>query len=77
MFDVKAFVESIGGPAAVARMLKSDHERGHISTAAVSKWVRIPAEHCIQLSKLSRGRFTPEQMRPDIFGPAPRRRKAA
>lgn len=69
--NIKALIEELGGPAAVARRLKSDHERGHISTAAVSKWTRVPAERCLELSQLSNCKYTPAQMRPDIFGPAP------
>lgn len=69
--DVRNIVRELGGPSAVARHLKSAHARGHISTAAVCRWTRIPAERVLALCEMSNGRFSPSDLRPDIFGPAP------
>ncbi|WP_411887381.1 YdaS family helix-turn-helix protein [Hydrocarboniphaga effusa] len=70
--DVKDIIDALGGPSKVAQHLKSKHRRGHISRAAVCQWNRIPAEHCMALSELSGDTITPHQMRPDIFGSAPK-----
>ena len=74
--DVKTIVERLGGPSKVAKHLKSDHARGHISRAAVCQWKQIPAEHCMDLAQLSGGSLTVHDLRPDIFGPAPQREAA-
>ena len=74
--NARTVVAALGGPAAVARALKSSRRQGHISTAAVSKWTRIPTDRCPQIVALSGGRFALQDLRPDIFG-KPQRRKAA
>jgi len=59
----RTVVKQLGGPAKVARYLD-------ISTAAVSKWRRIPVERCADIAALSGGRYTPQQLRPDFPWPA-------
>lgn len=68
--EVREIIEQLGGPARVAKHIKSKHKRGHISTAAVCQWAQVPAEHCITLAELSDGRLTVHDLRPDIFGRA-------
>jgi hypothetical protein len=67
--DAKPIVDALGGPAKVARHLKSTHPRGHISRAAVCQWKRVPQEHCSALADLQGDngeKFTPSDMRPDL-----------
>lgn len=53
-------IQTLGGPAAVARMLG-------IKPPSVIGWNgRIPADRCPDLERAIDGRFTCEQMRPDI-----------
>lgn len=67
--EAKTIVDSLGGPARVARHLASEHPRGHVSVAAVCQWRRIPEDHCASLAEL-RGpdgnQYTPQEMRPDL-----------
>ena len=66
--DIKQVIKDCGGARAVAEACKSEHpERGHISTVAVYKWKRVPAEHCITVCRLSGGKYTPEDLRYDVF----------
>ena len=41
---------------------------------AVSQWRkrRVPAEHCRAVAELSLGAVSVHDLRPDVFGPAPR-----
>lgn len=45
-----------------------------ISSEAVRKWElsRVPAERCLEIERLSNGAVTVHDLRPDVFGPAPR-----
>lgn len=63
-------VEHAGGAPTVAKALG-------ISLQAVWKWRLVPAERVVALEGLAGGRVTRHQMRPDIFGPAPKPAKAA
>lgn len=63
-------VSDLGGAAKVARQIKTATKRGHLTTAAVCMWTRVPAEHVQTIVKLSGGKYTAEQLRPDIFGKA-------
>jgi DNA-binding transcriptional regulator YdaS (Cro superfamily) len=57
---IKTLVRHLGGATVVANNLG-------VTVAAVSKWKRIPAVRVHDLVRLSRGRYTPEQLRPDVF----------
>jgi len=46
-----------------------------ISPPALSYWKRVPSEHCIDLEVASEGAVTRYEMRPDVFGVSPDRRK--
>ncbi|WP_291773805.1 YdaS family helix-turn-helix protein [Luteibacter sp.] len=52
-----------------------------VTAQAVYKWRRIPSEHCLAIEAANEGRRTRYQMRPDVYGRAPRgtkpRKKAA
>lgn len=61
-------IEELGGPASVARRIKSPRRVGKpLTTAAVSKWERIPPEHCVAVSEMSDGKYPPHKLRPDFF----------
>ena len=62
--DVHAMIRSLGGYAAVGRALGLQRQ-------AVHCWTRVPAHHCIALERLSRGRYTRDEMRPDVFAEPP------
>lgn len=68
--DVKLVVKQLGGPTAVAARLRSKHRDGSISPAAVSKWRKVPADRVMDLVEMSGGKLTPNDLRPDVFGPA-------
>ena len=55
-------IESLGGASAVARL------RG-VTPWAVSKWSRagVPAEQARWLAEQTGWRFTPHQLRPDLY----------
>lgn len=53
-------VRALGGPAAVARLLR-------IKAPSVVGWGdRVPSDRCPDLERASDGRVTVEQMRPDV-----------
>lgn len=68
-------VELVGGPAAVARLLR-------ISSQAVSQWRRAPAERVLELERATVDpdtqlpRVTRHELRPDLY-PAEESRLAA
>lgn len=72
-------IQHLGGPAAVATL------RGLKTAWGASKWTRdgLPAEHVIWLSERTEWKFTPHQLRPDLYPhpddglPADRRAVAA
>lgn len=57
---VKRLVKTLGGATAVSIHLG-------VTVAAVSKWKRVPAARVHDLVALSRGRYRPEDLRPDVF----------
>lgn len=64
--DAKPIVEELGGPAHVARLLKSKHSRGHLTRSAVCLWKIIPEQHCEDIADMSGGKYTPPVLRPDL-----------
>lgn len=58
---VEKVIEALGGLSATARLLNVSHQ-------AVDQWQRIPSQHCMAIESLTKGKFTAQQMRPDIFG---------
>ncbi len=56
--------EKAGGPVALAAALSASGER--ISSQAVSKWVRVPAERVLEVERLSG--ISRHRLRPDVFG---------
>ena len=65
----EAAIKACGGPAALARKLKTkrDTGRGCLTRQAVYAWRRIPLDHVHAIVEMTGGRFTLEQLRPDIF----------
>jgi DNA-binding transcriptional regulator YdaS (Cro superfamily) len=61
-----------GGPQVVARMFDPP-----ISSQAVSQWPRVPAARCPVIERATQGRVTRHELRPDVYGPAARKREAA
>lgn len=66
-------IEAAGGVTALARLLK-------VRQSVVSNWLirgQVPAERCRDVEKAVKRTVTRYQLRPDVFGPGPERRKAA
>lgn len=64
----KQVVSDLGGAAKVARQLKSPKEgRRSLTTAAVCMWRRIPLAHVHEIVRMSGGKFSLEQLRPDVY----------
>ena len=67
MDKLSAFIRDYGG-AALADQLG-------VTPGAVSSWrhgrYRVPGVRCRDIERLSGGRVTVHDLRPDIFGPAP------
>ena len=64
---LEAIFDQCGGRAALARQLKSKRKGHGLTRQAVSMWKRVPAEHVQDVVRITGGKFTPEQLRPDIF----------
>lgn len=73
-FDLLVDFIGRGSKAALARAVNDElSSEDRVSPQAVSKWSRrIPAERVLLLERLSGGAVTRHQMRPDIFGAAPK-----
>lgn len=68
--DAQKVIEELGGAAKVAKALKSPKRgRKHVTVQALYKWERVPIERCADIAKLSNGKFTPQQLRPDFPWP--------
>jgi DNA-binding transcriptional regulator YdaS (Cro superfamily) len=68
---LKKAVEIIGGTMAVSRAFG-------IKPPSVSRWLAkgyAPVERCLKLEKLTRGAVTRYDLRPDIFGAKPGRKR--
>lgn len=61
----KVAIESIGGPAAVAKHFAGDPKT--LTTAAVCQWKVVPPTRAKRLSEHPNCRTTPAEMRPDCF----------
>lgn len=60
--DIKALIQRLGGPVAVAKALDITH-------GAVCQWTRVPVHHVPKLVALSRKNKRPvsaKTMRPDV-----------
>ena len=67
----KRLIARAGGPRLVGLMFIPP-----ISSQAVSQWERVPAARCLVIEAATQGRVTRHELRPDLFGPAPRREAA-
>jgi DNA-binding transcriptional regulator YdaS (Cro superfamily) len=61
--NARKVVSFFGGGKRLADLI------GDITPQAISMWKQIPVKRVIQIEKLSGGKFTREQMRPDIYQP--------
>lgn len=61
---LQAIKDCLGSGSEVARRLG-------IKPAAVNQWSRVPHERCLDLERLTEGKVTRYQMRPDIYGEPP------
>lgn len=61
MPDVKDIIRRAGGPAKLGRALGKDH-------STIAKWTQVPAQHARAVAEAAG--MSPEQVRPDVFGPA-------
>jgi DNA-binding transcriptional regulator YdaS (Cro superfamily) len=59
-------VTMLGGAQTVADMLG-------LSRPAIRFWKRVPAHYVLALEGAGKGKLSRYRMRPDIYGPAPRR----
>lgn len=57
---IKKVVDVVGTKIAIARHLG-------ITKGAVSQWTTIPAEHVLAIEKLTGGRVTRYELRPDLY----------
>lgn len=60
----KKTIEGFGGPGKLAAAL------GEITPQAISQWRKVPAERVLDVERLTG--ISRHELRPDIFGPAPR-----
>lgn len=71
---VKAAVEHFGSQTALAEALK-------IERSAISQWKKVPVNdkhnRVLEIERLTNGAVSRHAMRPDIFGPPPKKRRAA
>lgn len=58
-----------GGPSALARALSATG--APISPQAISQWERVPPERVLEVERLTG--VSRHELRPDVFGPAPKR----
>lgn len=68
---IEKAISIIGGTMATARAL-------NIKPPSVSRWLskgKAPADRCLALQKLTGGVVTVHDLRPDVFGPKPARKK--
>lgn len=49
----------------------------NISESAISQWDKVPYRRAIEIEEKTGGAVTRHQIRPDIFGAAPKRKRAA
>lgn len=57
---IKKVVDVVGSKAAIARHLG-------ITKGAVSQWTVIPAKHVLEVEKLTCGKVTRHELRPDRY----------
>lgn len=64
-------IEHLGTQAALAQALG-------VVQPAVSNWLRrgVPPERCLPIEQATRGAVSRHDLRPDVFGPKPTRRRA-
>lgn len=68
MKTLDAVIEACGGPAELARKLKSKKRgRRHLTRQAIYAWRRVPLEHVHAIVAMTGGKFTLEQLRPDVY----------
>ena len=65
-------IDLVGGQSALARLL-SDDTGQRVSQARVWAWVhrvpKVPAEFAIPIERVTGGRITRHQLRPDLYPP--------
>lgn len=63
-----------GGQTALARALGV--RQGHV-WAWLNRTGKVPANHCLRIEEVTKGKVTRYDLRPDVFGPAPKTSKKA
>lgn len=65
---LSAVIKECGGAVALSRKLKSKRrgKRG-LTRQAIYLWKRVPLEHVHDIVRLTGGKFTLEQLRPDVY----------
>lgn len=72
MLPIQRAIESVGSQADLARLLE-------VLPQHITNWKKrgVPAERCIAIETATDGAVTRHDLRPDVFGPPPSKRKAA
>lgn len=65
--NAQTVVKALGGATKVAKQIKASTKRGHLTRQAVFMWERIPLAHVHTIVEMSGGKFTLEQLRPDVY----------
>ena len=74
---IERVFDLLGGPSAIAKHFVDDNGKP-IRPWAVSKWRKgVPADRVLKLEELTAGKVTRYELRPDIYGKAPRRQAVA
>ncbi|HGM5043047.1 helix-turn-helix domain-containing protein [Stenotrophomonas pavanii] len=60
-------LKALGGPAHIGRVCG-------VSSQAVSQWKRVPAEYVLTIEEATG--VSRHDLRPDVFGPAPKKKGA-
>lgn len=66
-------IEEAGSAAELARRL-------NVIPSVIGNWrmrEQVPAERCIDVENATKGKVTRYELRPDVFGHAPKRERAA
>jgi DNA-binding transcriptional regulator YdaS (Cro superfamily) len=66
---VKAAIKSFGTQTALADALG-------IERSAISQWKQVPATRVLEIEEKTGGTVSRHEMRPDVFGPPPSKKRA-
>lgn len=78
MLPIERAIDKAGSMSELARLL-SEKVGKPILSQHVNNWRNrgVPAERCLAIEEVTKGTVSRYDLRPDVFGPAPSKRKAA